>query len=68
MVDATPRIADILIGVALDVRSKPHGHVAAADFIFKTIGTHLLEANQQEQLNVIREELQQLEQDHLIDV
>ena len=61
LVDATPRIAEMLIGVALDERSKPYSRVAAADFIFRTIGTHLLEANQQEQITAIREQLEQLE-------
>ena len=45
LVDATPRIADMLIAVALDDKSKPYSRVAAADLIFRTIGTHLLEAN-----------------------
>jgi len=61
MVDATPRIADMLIGVALDARSKPYSRVAAADLIFRTIGTHLLEASQQEQLDAIRSQLEALE-------
>jgi hypothetical protein len=61
LVDATPRIAEMLIGVALDERSKPYSRVAAADLIFRTIGTHLLEANQQEQITAIREQLEQLE-------
>ena len=60
LVDATPRIAEMLIGVALDeIEAVQPG--AAADLIFRTIGTHLLEANQQEQLNAIREQLEQLE-------
>lgn len=61
MVDATPRIADMLISVALDEKSKPYSRVAAADLIFRTIGAHVLEANQQEQLTAIREQLEQLE-------
>ena len=61
LVDATPRIADMLIAVALDERSKPYSRVAAADLIFRTIGTHLLEANQQEEINSIRSQLEELE-------
>ena len=57
LVDATPRIAEMLIDVALD-RSKPYSRVAAADLVFRTIGTHLLEANQQEQITAIREQEQ----------
>ena len=47
--------------MALDERSKPYSRVAAADLIFRTIGTHLLEVNQQEQITAIREQLEQLE-------
>ena len=51
----------MLIPVALDDRSKPYMSVAAADLIFRTIDTHLLEANQQQELNAIRTQLEQLE-------
>ena len=61
LVDATPRIADMLIAVALDPRSKPHSRVAASDLVFRTVATHLLESNQQEQISAIREQLEQLE-------
>ena len=61
LVDATPRIADMLIAVALDERSKPYSGVAAADLVFRTVATHLLEANQQEQIAAIREQLEKLE-------
>ena len=61
LVDATPRIADMLIAVALDPRSKPYSRVAAADLVFRTVATHLLESNQQEQISAIREQLEQLE-------
>ena len=61
LVDATPRIADMLIAVALDERSKPYSRVAAADLVFRTVATHLLEANQQEQIAAIREQLEVLE-------
>ncbi len=61
LVDATPRIADMLIAVALDERSKPYSRVAAADLVFRTVATHLLEANQQEQIAAIREQLEKLE-------
>ena len=44
----------MLIAVALNERSKPHSRVAVADLIFRIIGTHLLEANQQEELKSIR--------------
>ena len=40
LVDATPRIADMLIAVALDERSKPYSRVAAADLVFRTVATH----------------------------
>ena len=61
LVDATPRIADMLIAVALDPRSKPYSRVAAADLVFRTVATHLLEVNQQEQISAIREQLEVLE-------
>ena len=61
LVDATPRIADMLIAVALDERSKPYSRVAAADLVFRTVATHLLEANQQEQIAAICEQLEVLE-------
>ena len=61
LVEATPRIADMLIAVALDERSKPYSRVAAADLVFRTVATHLLEANQQEQIAAIREQLEMLE-------
>ena len=61
LVDATPRIADMLIAVALDERSKPYSRVAAADLVFRTVATHLLAANQQEQIAAIREQLEVLE-------
>ena len=51
----------MLIAVALNERSKPHSRFAAADLMFRTIGTYLLEANQQEELNSIGEQLEQLE-------
>jgi len=61
LVDATPRIADMLIAVALDERSKPYSRVAAADLVFRTVATQLLEVSQQEQISAIREQLEQLE-------
>lgn len=56
----------MLIAVALNERSKPHSRVAAVDLIFRTIGTHLLEANQLEELNSIGEQLEQLENGGLV--
>ena len=44
-----------------DERSKPYNSVATADLIFRTTGTHLLEANQLFKLNAIRTQLEQLE-------
>ena len=61
LVDATPRIAEMVIGVALDERSKPYCRVAAADLTIRTIGTHLLETNQQEQIAAFREQLEVFE-------
>ena len=51
----------MLIAVALDERSKPYSSVAAADLVFRTVATHLLEANHQEQIAAIREQLEVLE-------
>ncbi len=51
----------MLIAMALDPKSKPYSHVAAADLVFRTVATHLLEVNQQEQISAIREQLEQLE-------
>ena len=56
----------MLIAVALNERSKPHSRVAVADLIFRIIGTHLLEANQLEELNSIGEQLEQLENGGLV--
>ena len=56
----------MLIAVALNERSNPHSRVAAADLIFRTIGTHLLEANQLKELNSVREQLEQLENGGLV--
>ncbi len=56
-----PRIAEMLIDVALDERSKPCSLVAAADLICRTIGTYLLGANLEEQIASIREQLEQKE-------
>ena len=56
----------MLIAVALNERFKPYSRVAAADLIFRTIGTHLLEANQQEELDSMRSQLEQLENGGLV--
>ena len=50
----------MLIAVALDKRSKPYSRLAAAHLLFRTVATHLLEANHQEQIAAIREQLEVL--------
>ena len=47
--------------MALDERSKPFSRVASVDLVFRTVATHPLEANQQEQIAAIREQLEVLE-------
>ena len=61
LVDATPSIADMLIAVVLEERSKPYIRIAAADLVFRTVARRLLEASQQEQIAAIREQLEVLE-------
>jgi len=61
LVDATPRIADELINIALDKRCKPYSRVNAMALVFQTVATHLLEQSQAEQIAAIREQLEQLE-------
>jgi hypothetical protein len=68
LVDATPRIADMLIAVALDERSKPYSRVAAADLVFRTVATHLLDQVQKEQLDELKQQLNLLEQGRTIDI
>ena len=65
IVDATPRIGEMLIAVALNERSNPHSRVAAVDLIFRTIA-HTFWRGQLEELNSIREQLEQLENGGLV--
>ena len=68
LVDATPRVADELIALALDKRNKPYSRVNAMALVFQTVGSHLLDQLQQEQISELKNQLERLESGAPIDV
>lgn len=68
LVDATPRVADELIALALDKRNKPYSRVNAMALVFQTVGSHLLDQSQQQQLAELKQQLDRLENEAPIDV
>ena len=50
LVDATPRVAEELIELAMDRKNKPYSRVNAMALVFQTVATHLIDQSQQEQL------------------
>ena len=46
LVDATPRLAEELISLAMDRKNKPYSRVNAMALVFQTVATHLLDQSQ----------------------
>jgi hypothetical protein len=61
LVDATPRLAEELIALAMDSRNKPYSRVNAMALVFQTVATHLIDQSQQEQLAELKLQLDKLE-------
>ena len=68
LVDATPRLAEELISLAMDSRNKPYSRVNAMALVFQTVATHLLDQSQQEQMAELKQQLERLEAGSPIDV
>ena len=68
LVDATPRIAEELISLAMDSRNKPYSPVNAMALVFQTVATRLINQSQQEQLAELKQQLERLEAGAPIDV
>lgn len=68
LVEATPRVAEELIELALDRRNKPYSRVNAMALVFQTVGTHLLDQSQQQQLAELKQQLERFESEAPIDV
>ena len=68
LVDATPRLADELIALAMDSRNKPYSRVNAMALVFQTVATHLIDQSQQEQLAELKQQLERIEAGAPIDV
>ena len=68
LVDATPRLAEELISLAMDSRNKPYSRVNAMALVFQTVATHLLDQSQQEQMAELKQQLERLEAGAPIDV
>ena len=68
LVDATPRLAEELIALAMDRKNKPYSRVNAMALVFQTVATHLIDQSQQEQMNELKLQLERLEAGAPIDV
>ena len=68
LVDATPRLADELIALAMDSRNKPYSRVNAMALVFQMLATHLIDQSQQEQLAELKQQLERVEAGAPIDV
>ena len=68
LVDATPRLAEELISLAMDSRNTPYSRVNAMALVFQTVATHLLDQSQQEQMAELKQQLERLEAGSPIDV
>ena len=68
LVDATPRVAEELIELAMDRKNKPYSRVNAMALVFQTVATHLLDQSQAEQMAELKQQLERLEAGSTIDV
>ena len=68
LVDATPRLAEELISLAMDSRNKPYSRVNAMALVFQTVATHLIDQSQQEQMAELKQQLERLQAGAPIDV
>ena len=68
LVDATPRVAEELIELAMDRKNKPYSRVNAMALVFQTVATHLLDQSQAEQMAELKQQLERLEAGSPIDV
>ena len=68
LVDATPRVAEELIELAMDRKNKPYSRVNAMALVFQTVATHLLDQSQAEQMAELKQQLERLEAGAPIDV
>ena len=68
LVDATPRLAEELIALAMDRKNKTYSRVNAMALVFQTVATHLLDQSQAEQMAELKQQLERLEAGSPIDV
>lgn len=68
LVDATPRLAEELISLAMDSRNKAYSRINAMALVFQTVATHLIDQSQQEQMAELKQQLERLEAGAPIDV
>ena len=68
LVDATPRVAEELIELAMDRKNKSYSRVNAMALVFQTVATHLMDQSQQEQMAELKQQLERLEAGSPIDV
>ena len=68
LVDATPRLAEELIALAMDRKNKPYSRVNAMALVFQNVATHLLDQSQAEQMAELKQQLERLEAGSPIDV
>jgi hypothetical protein len=61
LVDAAPAVANRLLEIALDPSVKPYAAVGACEAVFKIIQQGLIETEQRQQLQEIRQQLAALE-------
>jgi len=61
LVDASPRVADELLKVALDPKTKGYAKVAACESVLRIIQTGVQDAEMRQKLEAIKEQLSALE-------
>ncbi len=61
LVDASPRVADELLKVALDPKTKAYAKVSACESVFRIIQAGVQDAEMSQKLEAIKEQLASLE-------
>ena len=61
LVDASPRVADELLKVALDPKTKAYAKVSACESVFRIIQTGVQDAEMRQKLEAIKDQLASLE-------
>ena len=61
LVDASPRVADELLKVALDPQTKAYAKVSACESVFRNIQAGVQDAEMSQKLEAIKEQLASLE-------